>query len=214
MSHKKMNLKLDTTKYTKDVIKRTQDIFAKQFQNEYVLEFSTTQSLYSKPDKLELKGNSTVNNDKLFKDFSDNSYTHKKELLGKVFLIQDKIKKKPWHILNETKKIGNYQCRKAVYIDDTNGEQKTITAWYAPQIPISNGPSLHHGLPGLIMQVEDDTFTILCIKVELNTKVNIKEPKGGKKVSQNEFNKIFNKKKKEGLNRAKSLLEGIESSKN
>lgn len=214
MSHKKMNLKLDTTKYTKDVIKRTQDIFAKQFQNEYVLEFSTTQSLYSKPDKLELKGNSTVNNDKLFKDFSNNSYTHKKELLGKMFLIQDKLKKKPWHILNETKKIGIYQCQKAVYVDDTKDEQKTITAWFTKQIPISNGPDLYDGLPGLILQIEDNVNTILCTSIELNVDVDLKLPRGGKKVSQKEFDVIFNKKKKEGLNKAKSLLKSIESSKN
>jgi GLPGLI family protein len=28
------------------------------------------------------------------------------------------------------------------------------TAWYTPQIPVSNGPRNYHGLPGLIMEVK------------------------------------------------------------
>ncbi|OIQ22514.1 MAG: GLPGLI family protein [Flavobacterium sp. MedPE-SWcel] len=76
---------------------------------------------------------------------------------------------------------------------------KTITAWYAPEIPISQGPENYWGLPGLILEVSDGKTTILCSKIVLNTKekAEIKAPKKGKKVSQSEFEEIMIKKVQE-----------------
>ena len=44
-----------------------------------------------------------------------------------------------------------------------NGESKeskkkenvVTTAWYTPQIPVSNGPDDYQGLPGLILEIND-----------------------------------------------------------
>lgn len=75
----------------------------------------------------------------------------------------------------------------------------TITAWYAIEIPISQGPSKYWGLPGLILEVNDGKTTILCSKMVLNTKekLEIKPPKNGKKVTQKEFDTIVEEKMKE-----------------
>jgi GLPGLI family protein len=74
-----------------------------------------------------------------------------------------------------------------------------ITAWYAPEIPISQGPENYHGLPGLILEISDGKTTILCSKVVLNTKEkkDIKAPKKGKLVSQAEYDKIVKEKMEE-----------------
>ena len=75
----------------------------------------------------------------------------------------------------------------------------TITAWYTPEIPVSQGPEGYWGLPGLILEVNDGKTTILCSKVVLNPKekADIKAPATGKEVSQKEYDEIVIKKMEE-----------------
>ena len=78
-------------------------------------------------------------------------------------------------------------------------KEKTITAWYTPEIPVSNGPENYTGLPGLILEVSDGKTTILCSKIVLNPKekTEIKAPTKGKEVSQKEFDETVKKKAEE-----------------
>jgi GLPGLI family protein len=78
-------------------------------------------------------------------------------------------------------------------------KDKTITAWYAPEIPVSQGPESYWGLPGLILEVSDGKTMILCSKVVINPKekAEIKAPKKGQKVTQAEFAEIMAKKVQE-----------------
>ncbi|RDI52373.1 GLPGLI family protein [Flavobacterium glaciei] len=74
-----------------------------------------------------------------------------------------------------------------------------ITAWYTPEIPVSQGPEGYWGLPGLILEVNDGRTTILCSKVVLNPKdkVEIKAVAKGKVVSQKEYDDAVIKKMEE-----------------
>jgi GLPGLI family protein len=74
-----------------------------------------------------------------------------------------------------------------------------ITAWYTPEIPVSQGPEGYWGLPGLILEVNDGRTTILCSKIVLNSKdkVEIKAVTKGKVVSQKEYDEAVMKKMEE-----------------
>ncbi|MCF6141690.1 GLPGLI family protein [Flavobacterium sp. K77] len=74
-----------------------------------------------------------------------------------------------------------------------------VTAWYTPEIPVSQGPEGYWGLPGLILEVNDGRTTILCSKVVLNPKdkVEIKAITKGKVVSQKEYDDAVMKKMEE-----------------
>lgn len=74
-----------------------------------------------------------------------------------------------------------------------------ITAWYTPEIPVSQGPEGYWGLPGLILEVNDGRTTILCSKIVLNPKdkVEIKAVTKGKAVSQKEYDEAVMKKMEE-----------------
>jgi len=74
-----------------------------------------------------------------------------------------------------------------------------ITAWYTPQIPVSQGPGEFWGLPGLILEVQADRTSILCTKIVLNPKdgVTIKKPTKGNKVTQQEYKKVVKEKTEE-----------------
>jgi GLPGLI family protein len=74
-----------------------------------------------------------------------------------------------------------------------------VTAWYTPQIPVSQGPGDFWGLPGLILEVNTDKTTILCSKIIMNPeeKEAIEAPEKGEVVSRTEYNDIVKKKTEE-----------------
>lgn len=58
-----------------------------------------------------------------------------------------------WKISSDNKQIGEFKTQKAT----TQFAGRTWTAWFTPDIPIQEGPYKFHGLPGLIVAVEDAT---------------------------------------------------------
>ena len=78
-------------------------------------------------------------------------------------------------------------------------KQIEVTAWYTPQIPVSQGPGDFWGLPGLILEVNTDKTIILCSKIIMNPqeKVQIKAPEKGEVVSRKEYNETVKKKMEE-----------------
>lgn len=161
--------------------------------------------------------------DILYKNTKHQRFTNQNDVFGKIFLIKDKLEKVDWKLESETKNIGEYTCFKATTTKqrekrvgsisvnkekdvDAEEEKKapemetiTITAWYTPQIPVSTGPGNYHGLPGLILEVNDGSETVICSKIVINPQdeVDISEPKKGKVVTQVEFDEIMEKKMKE-----------------
>ena len=90
--------------------------------------------------------------------------------------------------------------KKTNFMDDIEMPKETnITAWYAPEIPVNQGPENYWGLPGLILEVNDGKTTILCSKIVLNVKdkATIKAPDNGKVVSQKEYDETVIKKMEE-----------------
>jgi GLPGLI family protein len=156
-----------------------------------------------------------------YKNTKDALVLEETEFFGKKFLITEGGEKPAWKLGSETKKIGNYTCFKATLVkEDTafdfssfgrrggnanadkkeNKEEKAktvlVTAWYTPQIPVSQGPGEFWGLPGLILEVHAGKTTVLCTSVTMNPKekLALKMPKKGKKVTREEYNKIVTKK--------------------
>jgi len=57
-----------------------------------------------------------------------------------------------WKISNEKQKIGAYNAQKAT----TEFGGRKWNAWFTADIPLQDGPYKFHGLPGLIVKVEDE----------------------------------------------------------
>ena len=174
------------------------------------------------PGDMEMLMINTGGSDILYKNTKDGRYTNQNDVFGKIFLIKDKLEKLDWTLGKETKNIGEYTCYNAtikreieifesgISINgdkdlDTEREKEpelkeiTITAWYTPTIPVNNGPGNYHGLPGLILEINDGTETIICSQIVLNPKneITIKEPDNGKQVTQEKYETIIEKKMKE-----------------
>ena len=114
-----------------------------------------------------------------------------RELAGKKFLVEDTLKRMPWKLTGEMKKIQNYDCMKATMINKVNNQP--IVAWFTEAIPVPSGPAGFGGLPGLILEVDvnDGDMTYLMTKVDFKSLTNndLKAPSGGKKITDAEFTK-------------------------
>lgn len=165
-----------------------------------------------------------------YKDLKSQTFLREDKIQGKEFLIKDKIEPLNWKVTGETKMIGKYQVMKATYTypkeekteeqikkeEESNSllnmvedKERVITAWFTMQIPVSNGPGIYQGLPGLILELNDGNTTILCNKIEMNPEnFEIKKPKKGKKISLKDFNELQEKKMKEMQERFKGRRNG------
>ena len=228
-SKRKLEVKLDSTQVNSEMHQQMMEMLKKQFEKTYNLSFNKEESIYKEEEALappQPSGMQVVvaiagGADILYKNTKEQRYANQNDLFGKIFLIKDKLKPIEWTLESETKNIGEYTCFKATTTreqekrvggisinkeKDLDAEEETpemetitITAWYTPQIPVSTGPGNYHGLPGLILEVNDGSETIVCSKIVLNPndKIDISEPKKGKEVTQAEFDEIMDKKMKE-----------------
>ena len=157
-----------------------------------------------------------------FKNINEKRFVNQTEIMGKRFLVKDSLPNYQWNLSTETKNIGNYTCYKATFtrtVEDIqmvfeDGESKenkikktvTTTAWYTPQVPVSNGPDNYQGLPGLILEINDGERLIVCTEIVLNPseKIEVKAPEKGEIVSQAAYDKIQEEKTQELMERFKS----------
>jgi len=238
-THTKLDIKLDSSQMGGQMHDQMMSMLKKQFEKTYKLTFNKEESIYKEEEQLEAPKPQgmvmvmveTGGSDVMYKNTKENRYTNQNESFSKVFLIQDELKKIDWVLGSETKNIGDYTCYKATYKRevevmesgisinkdkefDNKVELKEIevVAWYTPQIPVNSGPGNYYGLPGLILEVNDDSQSIMCSKIVLNpeSKVKISEPTKGKKITQEKYDAIMDKKMKEKQNRYDSEHSGRE----
>jgi GLPGLI family protein len=153
-----------------------------------------------------------------YKNIVDKTYKNQYDLYGKLFLVEDELQEIEWQMSDEVKTIGKYTCFKATatikqfslpkklslgqqpneetFEDLTKDRQ--VTAWYTLDIPVGHGPDMYWGLPGLILEIKTENTILLCSKIELiRDELSINPPKKGKKVNQEAYDEIMEKKTKE-----------------
>ncbi|WP_395075231.1 GLPGLI family protein [Flavobacterium sp.] len=91
---------------------------------------------------------------------ANGSYLRTEELFNQETYINGKSNIQ-WEIKNETKKILNFECTKAI----SKNKNYLITVWFTKDIPVSAGPSNFFGLPGLVLWAEDYFSTISVEKI-------------------------------------------------
>ncbi len=73
------------------------------------------------------------------------------DLAGREKFFEDTLHPMKWKLSAEVKQIDSFECRKA----EAWFRGRHYTAWYAPDIPIPNGPWKMGGLPGLIIALTE-----------------------------------------------------------
>ncbi|RCS28262.1 GLPGLI family protein [Polaribacter sp. WD7] len=223
-----------SSKMTDDMKAQIQTRLQKMNQKTFTLEFDKSTSLYKedvtlKTPSIASRGGVSafslgVNGitDTYYKNIKENRFVNQTEIQGKRFLVKDKLRDFDWKLTSQTKNIGNYTCYKATFSEEVvkitqvveaeklikkeEKETKTTVAWYTLQIPVSNGPDKYQGLPGLILELNDGTTTMVCTEIILDKSktITINEPKKGKEVSLSEYINIRKQKQKEMLEQFRS----------
>ena len=165
----------------------------------FILKYNKNESLYYKEKSILLDENSMKSvypilsiKDSRYYTYNDKIYSNI-NAFGQDFNLEfDKVK---WEITNESKKIGAYNCYKAIgtlkknkYL---NKKDKKITAWFSPDIPFNFGPKYYNGLPGLIIRLEERKnliYYLFSLKKINNSK--IKFTKKGKSIKIDELKNI------------------------
>lgn len=125
--------------------------------------------------------------DIVYKNHKDKTYAQQTEFMSRTFLIEEKLKVNNWEIKEDTMKIGDYLCKKAMLEKDSI----STSAWFTGEIPSNEGPGKYYGLPGLILKVETGKVTIEATGISFSKERTLVErPSKGKKVTLKEFEKI------------------------
>jgi len=88
-----------------------------------------------------------------------------------AWLYEEPQEKPNWELLDSIQSVCGYDC----YLASTFFRGRKWYAWFAPDIPISDGPWKLWGLPGLILQAHDDKrhYQYLCMSIVSNPKANV-----------------------------------------
>ncbi|WMI68830.1 GLPGLI family protein [Mangrovimonas sp. YM274] len=115
--------------------------------------------------------------------------------IGETINIKKNYQDFVWTFLNETKKIENYNCFKAVceveVLTGSNNQKSKykMTAWYCPELSFNFGPFESVGLPGLVLEFSTDRIIYYAQKIKFSDKdIVINPPQKGKSMTQEEYN--------------------------
>ena len=157
-----------------------------------------------------------------FTDVSKQMQYEERAFFEKEFLIVDSLKQYKWKLSEETKTIAKQLCKKATTMITApqmmrmrvsmgrGGENNTDTTantprapketelvvWYAENIPVSFGPDNYSGLPGVIMEIDQDNGANVTTAVEVSAKYPKKElvaPTKGEKMNRVQFQENMQK---------------------
>jgi GLPGLI family protein len=155
-----------------------------------------------------------------FTDIPNQMQYESRSLFEKEFLIVDSIKQYKWKLSEETKTIAKQLCKKATTMisapqmrmrisiggsannTDTTAntprapKETELVVWYAENIPVSFGPDSYNGLPGVIMEIDQDNGANVTTAVEVSTKYPKKElvaPTKGEKMNRAQFQENMQK---------------------
>jgi GLPGLI family protein len=154
----------------------------------------------------------------LYKNIADQSFLEQQDMMGKAYLVKDMLEPVEWELSEETKKVGNYTAQKASFTKIVDSKRFStgmtemenvkdtlqVTVWFTPEIPVSHGPENYFGLPGLILEVQNQGRTLICEKIELNPSADpvvIERPSKGKEITQAEFRTVQEEGMKQMMNR-------------
>lgn len=90
----------------------------------------------------------------VYKNYPEGKSTVTDFMLSQYYIYADDLNLQDWNIEDSTKVIMGHECQKATC--DFRGRK--WTAWFATDVPVSDGPWKLCGLPGLVMEAYDKGY--------------------------------------------------------
>jgi len=124
----------------------------------------------------------------IFKNYPSGKISVTDRIASSDYLYEEDKNLFQWQIETDTREILSYTCQKAT----VSFRGRNYEAWFAPELPLNDGPWKFSGLPGLILAVEDSdkNFIFQAAGIE-NFKLPVEYPqKDYLKTSRSEIEKI------------------------
>ncbi len=107
--------------------------------------------------------------DQLFKDFKGQAIYSCYQILQGSFYVRDSLNLFKWQLVDSSRTILGYNCLMA----KTTIRGRSFTVFYAPDIPLTDGPWKFNGLPGIILRAESasgaESYILECTGIEKRT---------------------------------------------
>ena len=88
----------------------------------------------------------------VYKNFPEPGRMTSTDIIGtESYLMEEAVPDFGWRVLDEWKEVLGYRVRRA----ECSFRGRDYVAWFAPELPLSEGPWKFCGLPGLILEVYD-----------------------------------------------------------
>jgi len=99
------------------------------------------------------------------KDLRTGDITHRSPILPDSVCSSENFKSEyQWKASDGFKVFAGLPCQKVVHASE---EGDSLIVWYTPEIPMSDGPEIYGGAPGLILAVEGKGFNYIAEEVEV-----------------------------------------------
>jgi GLPGLI family protein len=125
----------------------------------------------------------------LYINLSEERKLEQIDFFGDIYLIDDEVKRYPWMLRGEMKKIQGMVCQLAYF--ESVEDSLYVEAWFTPEIPLGIGPEMFRGLPGAVLSADvnlgERVYTATSIKARPLKDKELKIPSKGKKVTQKEY---------------------------
>ncbi|OPC29916.1 GLPGLI family protein [Elizabethkingia miricola] len=98
------------------------------------------------------------------KDLKNSKVSNYYSIMLDLFEVSDRLPKLNWKLIKDTKVIGQMKCQKAT----TSYKGRDWVAWFTAEVPVSDGPYIFSGLPGLIISLSDtkNNYEFNLIKIQ------------------------------------------------
>jgi GLPGLI family protein len=171
---------------------------------EFILEFEDNKSLFYQKDIMSSDSDNFTN--KLAQSIyglnssfinlldTDISYENTTAFNKNVLIKRESFNN--WKLVNKSKLINGKKCymaKRLKKIDTKRGVQDIeVIAWYDPSINLSLGPYENYGLPGLIVQLEENNVITFLDKLVFKQNIKVIElPEKREIMTEDEFNSFF-----------------------
>lgn len=140
---------------------------------------------------IDLRGQGSKIKYRFYKDFQKKElFSHNiliesmdfEQIKHQDLIIKEKLPDFGWQITQEKKKIEGYECFKAI---SKPFRGRTYIAWFCPEIPIPDGPWKLCGLPGLILEAQDEKNEVKFIAQKIELQVELEKVEN--KLLENNF---------------------------